>query len=531
MPAPPKCLLDLGASFLSSRTARRLRSHDRGISAQQKHFKAYLRSASPTRFGREHDFSPDLSYAEFAKNVPLRAHEAFAPYLQAMQAGEDNVLWPGHCTFYANTAGTATGSPRQVPVSDALLEHFRQAGLEAFFYYTARAGHTGVFRGRHLLLGGSTALGTIPLGGGRDAFVGDISGITAIGLPDWFEKYYYEPGAEIARILDWPAKLDAIVRRTARADIALVSGLPGWVITLASTLLERAAASGNARPTHLQALWPNLECFVHTGIPIGPFHEELRALLGPEVVFHEVYAGSEGVYAAQDAEASQGLRLLTDASLFYEFLPLEDYDPLRLGQLGPKAVPLEGVRPGVDYALILTTPAGLCRYVVGDIVRFLSTAPPRLVHAGRLELQLSTFGERLIEKELTDALTGVCKRHHWRVSDFHVAPLVSDRVGGRARGRHEWWLELRPHSNETPTGPVIAAELDADLQRTNADYAARRKTGAIDAPVVRLVMPGIFERWMRQVGKWGGQHKTPRSRNDRLIADELAALVRFSEDN
>jgi hypothetical protein len=310
----------------------------------------------------------------------------------------------------------------------------------------------------------------------------------------------------------------------------MLAGIPSWVLILAAAVLEEAGrAAGGKKFTTLREVWPRFECLVHGGVPIGPFAEELHAVCGPGVNFHEVYPASEGFIAAQDAEASAGLRLVADAGIYYEFLPLNEFDEDRLGQLGARAVPLEGVKVGVDYALIMSTPAGLTRYVIGDVVRFISTEPARLVYAGRTKLQLSAFGEHVIEKELTDALTAVCTRHHWQVVNFHVAPIFINSLVGQKRGSHEWWLELRPGTEETPTGPVLAEFLDAELQRLNDDYEAKRKGGGLLSPTVRLVMPGVFEQWQRAAGRWGGQNKMPRCRSDRKIADELAKFAPFHD--
>ena len=189
------------------------------------------------------------------------------------------------------------------------------------------------------------------------------------------ERHLYEPGTEIAQMADWPEKIAAITERTLNLDITVLAGIPGWVLILAEALRARSVDAGRPVP-HLQALWPNFECYVHGGVPVAPFQDELRAVLGPSVNFHEVYPASEGFIAAQDAEASAGLRLMANAGIFYEFLPMSEFDEGRLQFLGPKAVPLSGVETGVDYALVLTTPGGLARYVIGDVVRFNSLQPP-----------------------------------------------------------------------------------------------------------------------------------------------------------
>ncbi|HEX2101599.1 MAG TPA: GH3 auxin-responsive promoter family protein, partial [Candidatus Synoicihabitans sp.] len=408
---------------------------------------------------------------------------------------------------------------KHIPVPNEMLVHFRRAGLESLLHYTARVQRSTVFRGRHLIVGGSTAVEAI----GPSAVVADVSGIAIANLPAWVEKHFFEPGREISAMTEWEPKLAAIAARTRAKDIAVVAGLPTALLALAEVAL-RERGNGNGATARLSTLWPTLECLVHGGLSLGPFGDELRQLAGNGVSFHEVYPSAEGFIAAQDADASAGLRLMTDTGLFFEFVPLADFQESHLDTVSAKAVPLEGAKVGVDYALLLTAPSGLCRYITGDIVRLLNLDPPRLVYCGQTRLLLSAWGERVTERELTGALTLTCQRHQWRTVNFHVAPLPA----GPGGGRHEWWLELKPGTVETPKGPAIAAELDDEIQRHNALYRAKRKGGQLQEPVVRLVMPGVFEQWARQRGRWGGHGKTPRSRPDRQIADELAKLSPFS---
>ena len=317
---------------------------------------------------------------------------------------------------------------------------------------------------------------------------------------------------------DWPAKLVAIAQRTAGRDISLLAGIPSWLLVLAEAMRTHTGVAP------LKTIWPNLECLVHGGVPVAPFRGELIHAVGVGVNFHEVYPASEAFIAAQDAEPEAGLRLIADAGIYYEFLPLRSYDELRLGDLGGAAVPLEGVRVGEDYVLLMTTPGGLCRYAIGDVVRFVSTQPPRLVYAGRTRLQLSAFGEHVIEKELTDSLASVSARRGVSVVNFHVAPQFVDRGAGVTRGRHEWWVELKQCDGQAVDATSLAVEVDAELQRRNDDYEAKRKGGGMEIPVVQLTAPGTFELWMRRRGKWGGQSKMPRCRSDRVVADEIAAV-------
>ncbi len=528
MPALPRSILHLGAGLAVALTKRRLHGTDRSLVAQEKTYYHLVRRLAQTQQGRDHAIKARMGYDQFRSAVPIKVYEDLLPQIERVKRGEADVLWPGPTSLFALSSGTSSGRTKYVPVTEEMLAHFRRAGVESLLRYGARVGHAGVFQGRHLFLGGSTALERIASDAKRPAFAGDLSGITALNLPAWAETHLYEPGEAIAQMDNWPAKIEAIAERTLSSDITLLAGIPSWMIILAHAVLAKASR-GKIRPAHLRAVWPNLECIVHGGVPLGPFADELKSLAGPGVTFHEVFPASEGFIAAQGADASAGLRLIADAGIFFEFIPMREFSEDRLAGMGLRALPLAEVRTGIDYALVLTTPAGLCRYVLGDVVRFTSVAPYRILYVGRTRLQLSAFGEHVIEKELTDALLTVCQRHGWTIANFHVAPWFSD-TGSEERGRHEWWLELRTPTKTTPTGPIIATELDAELQRLNADYAAKRLGHGLDQPIVRLVMPGLFEHWMKAAGKWGGQGKMPRCRSDRHIADELATIARFCDE-
>jgi hypothetical protein len=517
--------------MMSRRVERSMNAPGWALAAQEKHAARLRRALATTNYGRTHGIEAGLSDTLWSERVPLRTYEGFATEIERMKQGEADILWPGRCSFFAISSGTTAGRTKYLPITDGMIAHFRKAGLDSLLYYSARTGRGDVFGGKHLFLGGATSLAPLAEAHDHPAFAGDLSGITALNLPGWVEKHLYEPGFEIAQMTDWPAKIAAIAARCAGRDVRLLAGIPSWVLILAAAILEQAGHNAKHTRTFrtLREVWPHFECLVHGGVPIGPFADELRAICGPGVNFHEVYPASEGFIAAQDAEPEAGLRLMADAGIYYEFLPLADYDESRLDQLGARAAPLAGVKIGVDYALVMSTPGGLTRYVIGDVVRFISTTPARLVYSGRTKLQLSAFGEHVIEKELTDALTAVCGRNDWQVVNFHVAPIFINSLTGQKRGSHEWWLELRAGTHRTPRGPAIAEELDVELQRLNDDYEAKRKGGGLLPPTVRLVMPGVFEQWQRSVGRWGGQNKMPRCRSDRQIADELAKHAPFHD--
>jgi hypothetical protein len=323
-----------GAAIQTLRVRYRLRHRFDSVGEQERVWRWLSRRLATTHFGVREGIEPGMSWASYAQRVRPRSYEELAPWIERMRRGETDVLWPGCCNYFAVSSGTTAGRTKYLPVTKDLLDHFRRAGLDQLFFHAARMGRASVFRGRHLFLGGSTSL--VPLAENPRALAGDLSGITAIHLPAWAERHLYEPGREIAQMSDWSVKLRAMAERTRTRDIRLLAGIPSWLLILAETM---QALTGRAT---LREVWPNLECLVHGGVPIGPFANDLRRVLGPGVSFHEVYPASEGFIAAQDAEPEEGLRLITDARIFYEFVPLERFNAACPSEWGQHAVPLGG---------------------------------------------------------------------------------------------------------------------------------------------------------------------------------------------
>jgi hypothetical protein len=527
MPVWPKSIHTFGVNLRTAATEWKLRQKRAAAGQQERTFATLSAALAATSHWRQAGVERGMSYETFRTRVPLQRYEELAPEIARMVAGEKDVLWPGACALFAWTAGTSTGEPRLIPMTDALLRHVRLTGYDAALYYTVRVRHAGAFRGRHLLLGSAPTLVALPEA--PHAMAAELSGLAALTLPGWVDQHLYEPGLSPAAEPDFAARLAAIVRRTRSRDITLVGGQPAWLLQLAAAYGE-PAGRGHPAPA-LQTIWPNLEACVTTGQLATPYWPQLRAAFGANVVTHDFYAATEACLAAQDADHRSGLRLIADRGVFFEFLPLADYANGRLEQLGPRARSLGEVETGVDYVVLLTTPGGLARYVLGDVVRFTSLQPPRLHYVGGTELRLAHFGENVSERDVTDALAQLCGRQDWSLVNFHVAPLLgATDLTGQAPGRHEWWVELKPGTVATPTGPQMATELDAFLQKTNPAYAARRKAPGFEAPYVRLVMPGVFGHWQRFHGRLGNQAKIPRCRPDRRIADELAQITNFARD-
>jgi hypothetical protein len=266
-------------------------------------------------------------------------------------------------------------------------------------------------------------------------------------------------------------------------------------------------------------------------ILIGPYSnmqtDELPRPTGGETMLHEVFACEAGIIAAQDGDPELGLRLLTDAGLFLEFIPLHEYNEARIADLNSKVVPLEKVRLAIDYVMLVTSPAGLCRYATNELVRFISTNPYRIRRLGHASHLLNAHGEKVNERQISDCLSAICLSHKWSIVHFHVSPVILSSLTGSVHGHHEWWLELKPGTRETPTSKVLAEKLDNALQSESQEYYQRRQSGTLGAPVVRLVMPGVFEQWLAQNGLREGRYLIPPCLPDRPIASALANLARF----
>jgi hypothetical protein len=508
----------------AGRRVRRLERATHDISAQWNQFRKLSRWLAASAYACDVGIESGIGYERYRYRVQPIPYEGFVPYIERMKRGETDVLHPGRCSYFAVSSGTTAGASKWLPVNAPMLAHFRAAGLDSLALFASQTNRSSIFSGRQLFLGGSTGLVPMP-DSERMAHAGDLSGITALNLPWWVQRYLYEPGPAIAQMAHWPDKLTAIAERTWDKDITLVAGIPSWLLLLAQAVREAHHRRTGRLAANLREIWPNLQCLVHGGVPVGPFSHELSSAFGRGVTKHEVYPASEGFIAVQDHHDESGLRLLTDRGIFFEFIPLATYDENDAARNAAQAVPLEAVQAGVDYVLLLTTPAGLVRYVIGDLVRFLSVSPPRLIYVGRIKLQLSAFGEHVIEKELTDALTAACDAMNLSVADFHVAPCFP-LLGEQNTGRHEWWIELRQGCRlSAPDNATLATTLDHLLCNLNDDYAGKRQGGGLRQPVIRIVTNGTFEKWLRQKGKWGGQNKTPRCRSDRKVACELAELM------
>jgi len=522
-----KPLLNIAADWYTTVTRRRLQNNRRDERGQAQALTELLPQLARSKRGQKLGLTAKMSPASFRQDVPLSDHRTLAPWIERVRAGKSNQLWPGKCDCFAATAGTTTGTPRLVPVTREMQATYSAGARTATLYATARMGGVHALLGRVLLLGGSVP--SNQLVDEQAAAVADLATLAAVQHPEWIAHYYFEPGSRIALRTDWDDYLARIIKRVRSRKVSMIVGSPHWLLSFKERVCQ-SLSNGKIRYTSLRAVWSQLRCLTVVGDFNTPVYRKLREAAGEGVQLHEVFANAEGIIAAEGPGAMPGLRLLADTGIYYEFLPLREYAPGDLAELGFKALPFEKVTIGEDYLLVMTTPAGLVRHLPGDIVRFTSVRPHRLLPMGQVDQRLNTFGENVLPREVVETLTDLCRSRKWALSFFHVAPLSDRSELGVNHGRHEWWIELQAGTVETPTGPLIARELDRRLSESHAGYRTRRQNGNLLPPVVRLVMPGAFAHWLRHIGKWGGPHKLPPTRNDRRIADSLSRMARFSKD-
>ncbi len=480
-------------------------AHLPGIERTQRaQLAALLHAARATAIGKRLGFGYISSYEEFARRVPVVEYEDIRDDVMAMVAGRPDILWPGITRRFAQSSGTSGGKSKYIPITPRGLRHNHFAGSsDVVAFYLSLYPDSRLFAGRSFILGGSFAneLPDVPAG----VTVGDLSANLIDSMPAPAARFRI-PAKDIALMADWNLKLPALVEASLKADITNISGVPSWFMTVLRRVIERAGA------TTIHDVWPNLEVFFHGGIAFGPYRQEYRAMTDPaRMRYLETYNASEGFFAVQDTREPGAMRLLLDRDVFFEFLPLG----------GEVPVPAWEVEAGRTYALIITSSNGLWRYNIGDTVRIESVEPLKISIAGRTSAFINAFGEELMVWNADAAIAHACAATGASVANYTAAPVFA--VCG-TKGHHQWLIEW----NRPPRGGEqrFAEILDAELQRVNSDYQAKRTGGIFLAPLELISVPaGTFDRWLAATGKLGGQRKIPRLSNDRRIADAILKLV------
>jgi hypothetical protein len=506
---PAVSLLRRAADFAFGRYARRrARALDRldAAAEQRRTLLRLVRHARATRFGREHDFGRIRAVADYQRRVPLRDYDAFwQTYWQPAFPRLCDVTWPGLIPYFALSSGTTSGTTKYVPISREMLASNRRAALTTLALFLAVHPGTPLFRGRIFFLGGSTDL-TSPADG---VLAGDLSGIAAREVSPFLRPYTFPP-LDLALMRDWDRKMQLLAERGGALPITAVSGVPSWLLVLFERLRQ---VTGRER---LIDVWPTLRLVIHGGTRFDPYRALFRQIVGSDDVhFLEVYPASEGYVATEDPRHGL-LRLLPDHGIFFEFVPVGE-----LHSAAPARHTVAEIVPGVQYAVALTTCAGLWGYVLGDTVCFEQRDPPLLRFTGRTRYFLSAFGEHLISEEVERAVASAAEATGATVADFHVGPVFPEAQAGP--GRHRYLIEFV----QAPADLGRFAEaLDAALCRLNEDYAAHRAGDlTMRAPEVVPVPRGGFADWLRARGQVGGQHKVPRMDNSGALTRELSRFV------
>ena len=471
------------------------------VADQENTLQYLLKTAAGTAFGKAHGFSDIKNYADYKTAVPIRDYEAFAPYIDQIKSGVQNVLWKGKPIYFAKTSGTTSGI-KYIPISKDSIPHHINGARNALLCYMAESGKTEFADGKMIFLSGSPEMervGGIP--------TGRLSGIVNHFIPSYLRSNQL-PSYETNCIEDWEKKLERIVQETVNENMTLISGIPPWMQMYFDWLGEK---SGGKK---IKELFPQLQVIVHGGVNFEPYRAKLTDSLGGDVDMIETFPASEGFFAFQDKPGGEGLLLNTNAGMFFEFVPAGE-----IGSENPTRLSLSDVKVGENYALIVSTNAGLWAYNIGDTVRFISTAPYRLLVTGRVKHFISAFGEHVIGEEVEYAIRHASADHNVRIIEFTIAPMIQVTEG---KPYHEWFIEF-----ETPPANIaaFATSINNYLRQKNIYYDDLINGNILQTLQVRVMKRQTFIEYMKSIGKLGGQNKVPRLGNDRKLADALKEWV------
>lgn len=465
-------------------------------------FRHLIETARDTEWGRKYDYKSITSVKEFKERVPIGNYESFIPYIDRMMRGEQNILWPSEVRWFAKSSGTTGAKSKFIPVTYESLEecHF-QGGKDALLFYYNNKPDSKIFDGKGLVMGGSHQINK----GSADSYFGDLSAVMMQNMPFW-AHYFRTPDLEIAIMDNWDAKIEKMVAATKAEDVTNLSGVPTWTLVLIEKLFE---ATGK---TDLMEIWPNLELYIHGGVSFAPYRDRFKRLIrSSQVSYLETYNASEGFLGIQESPDRDDMLLMLDYGIFYEFMPMSEY-----GKEFPKTYSLDEVNLNENYAVVISTNAGLWRYIIGDTIKFTELHPYRFKITGRTKHFINAFGEELVIENADFAISLACKNLNVSITDYTAAPVYFSE---HQIGAHEWLIEFdeAPHSLD-----IFTDQLDQHLKSVNSDYEAKRyKDIAMAKPIVKAVPKGTFHSWLKQTGRLGGQHKVPRLSNSRQYLDEI----------
>ena len=489
-------------SFYSKRLKRIDYFKTHPFSVQEASLFNLVRQAKNTEWGKRYQFDKIRDIADFQSSLPLQSYEDIKPYIDRIRNGEKNILWSSDITWFAKSSGTTADKSKFIPVSKEALKtcHFR-GGNDVLAFYSHQNPKTKIFTSKTLTLGGSHELNRAA----DHSRYGDLSAILIENIPRWADLIRTPP-AKIALLADFDRKLEQIAKISVNKHVVAFTGVPSWNMALMKYILNFTGKK------NIMEVWRDMELFIHGGVCFEPYREQYRLLFpSPDMHYFETYNASEGFFALQDDPLSDDMLLMLDYSVFYEFIPVE-----QLGNDHPEVLTIDRVETNRNYAIVITTNAGLWRYIIGDTVVFTSKNPHKIKISGRIQQYINAFGEEVIVDNAEKAIKKACRETNAIVSEYTAAPVYMDC---NQNGAHEWLIEFEKEPENLQS---FTEKLDMALCSLNSDYEAKRhKNITLRMPVVHALPTGSFYNWMKQRGKLGGQNKVPRLSNDRKYIDEI----------
>lgn len=469
---------------------------------QQGVLQSLLDVAAETSFATEHSFKDIKSPADFAKNVPVRDYDQLRAYILRTLEGEADVLCPGMIKWFAKSSGTTQDRSKFLPISTLAMDecHF-QGGKDVMGLYLHNQPDGKILDGRSLVLGGSHTINQL----NEHSYYGDLSAILTQNLPVWAELLR-TPDLKTALHPNYEEKIEMIAQKTIDKNITNLVGVPTWTVVLFNRVLEISGKD------HIIDVWPNLELYIHGGVSFEPYRELFKKFIPSDgMSYLETYNASEGFFAMNEHPSDDGMLLMLDYGIYYEFIPMEE-----LENEYPRTIGLEEVELDKNYAMVISTSAGLWRYKIGDTVKFTELKPFRIKVSGRTKHFINAFGEELIIENAETAISRASKEHKCTVKDFTAGPVYFD---GRNKGTHEWLIEF---SNEPKSFEGFMQTVDRELRALNSDYDSKRFNDmALTFPKSTKLPENAFYNWLKHKGKLGGQNKVPRLKNDRSVLEDL----------
>lgn len=463
-----------------------------------------IRSSENTIIGRKYDYISIKSYHAFTERIPISTYEDLEPLIEQTRRGEQNVFWNTPVKWFAKSSGTTNAKSKFIPVSNEALENCHYKGSKDLLcLYLNNNESSNLFIGKSLRLGGSSRIYE-----NNNTFFGDLSAILIENMPIWAE-FSSTPSSKVSLMSEWEAKIPAIINEARNENVTSFAGVPSWMLVLMNKVLEETGKET------LFDVWPNLEVYFHGGVSFDPYREQYNKLLpNNNFKYYEIYNASEGFFAIQDLNDSNDLLLMLDYGIFYEFIPMDLF-----GTTDEKAIRLSEVELHKNYAIVITTNAGLWRYMIGDTVRFTSLNPYRIRVTGRTKHHINVFGEELMVENTDRAIATACQVTQSEIVDYTVAPIF---MKGKEKGAHEWIIEFKKEPQDLKHFQSI---LDETLQSLNSDYEAKRyKNMTLNPLLLNVARTNLFYDWLKEQNKLGGQHKIPRLSNQRDYLEQLKGM-------